>query len=295
MTSDSPTIVLYHANCNDGFCAAWAIHRYVPGSDAFEFVPVQYGQAPPEVRGKRVLIVDFSYKRDVMIDIFARAQHVTVLDHHKTAEAELADIDDDPLCQLGARRPLIVFDMLKSGGRLTWEWILRIVPSLPIMETAWLVNYTEDRDMWWWRLPQSREVNAGIESYPREFKVWDELYLGGADAIAKEGAAILRYQNKVRDDHVKNAVDVEIDGHKVLAVNATTMFSEVAGTLAIGRPFGVAWFVRGDGMVVHSLRSADDGIDVSELAKRHGGGGHKHAAGFESFDCAWKECESEAA
>jgi nanoRNase/pAp phosphatase (c-di-AMP/oligoRNAs hydrolase) len=31
---------------------------------------------------------------------------------------------------------------------------------------------------------------------------------------------------------------------------------------------------------VFSLRSRESGIDVSEIAVRFGGGGHKHAAGF---------------
>jgi nanoRNase/pAp phosphatase (c-di-AMP/oligoRNAs hydrolase) len=32
---------------------------------------------------------------------------------------------------------------------------------------------------------------------------------------------------------------------------------------------------------VFSLRSTDDGPDVSEIAKRYGGGGHRNASGFQ--------------
>ena len=42
----------------------------------------------------------------------------------------------------------------------------------------------------------------------------------------------------------------------------------------------VEWW-RGHGVFNYSLRSKGD-FDVSELAKRHGGGGHKNAAGFQS-------------
>ena len=31
---------------------------------------------------------------------------------------------------------------------------------------------------------------------------------------------------------------------------------------------------------VHSMRSRENGVDVSAIAKAHGGGGHAHAAGF---------------
>ncbi len=34
------------------------------------------------------------------------------------------------------------------------------------------------------------------------------------------------------------------------------------------------------GKTAWSLRSTEEGIDVSEIAKRHGGGGHRNAAGF---------------
>lgn len=38
----SRILVLHHANCADGFTAAWCAWRYF-GDDA-EYVPVQYGQ-----------------------------------------------------------------------------------------------------------------------------------------------------------------------------------------------------------------------------------------------------------
>lgn len=90
--SDRPVTVIYHANCSDGFCAAWVLRMLYP---AAEFVPASYGEPPPDVAGKRVVIADFSYKRPVMRQILSSAHSVTVLDHHKTAEAELAGIVDE--------------------------------------------------------------------------------------------------------------------------------------------------------------------------------------------------------
>ena len=43
----------------------------------------------------------------------------------------------------------------------------------------------------------------------------------------------------------------------------------------------MSWFRHRDGNYIYSLRSrADSGIDVSAIAKKYGGGGHKNAAGF---------------
>lgn len=42
----------------------------------------------------------------------------------------------------------------------------------------------------------------------------------------------------------------------------------------------IAWFERGDGTFSYSLRSTT--VDVGEIAQRHGGGGHRNAAGFQA-------------
>jgi nanoRNase/pAp phosphatase (c-di-AMP/oligoRNAs hydrolase) len=76
---------------------------------------------------------------------------------------------------------------------------------------------------------------------------------------------------------------ITLDGFRIPAVNASPVdTSEVLQVLALGQPFALSWSVRFDGVFQYSLRSAEDGVDVSEIAKAHGGGGHAHASGFES-------------
>lgn len=280
-------LVLYHSGCVDGFCSAWVAKSAMPDA---ECVPVNYGQDPPDVTGLDVFILDFSYKRPVMRSVLSQAHRVTVLDHHKTAEAELAGIVDEFVQRPdlianppGSELPVVHFDMNKSGGRLTWEHFFPGKPS------PWLVDYTEDRDLWRHELPHTQEISAFIRSYPllpteQNFLRWSNWACPGTDsfnAFIDQGLAILRYQQQIIDLAVSNAVEMVLDGHKILAVNTTVCFSEVAGQLAKGRPFGAAYFIRADGKRQWSLRSALDGLDVSEIAKRHGGGGHRNAAGFE--------------
>jgi uncharacterized protein len=267
----SGPLVLYHANCADGFCAAWVAHRVL--GDAAEYVPVQYGQDPPDVSGRDVFILDFSYKRPVLEEMSRQAARLIVLDHHKTAREELADVR---LACPGFVR----FDMDRSGGRLAWEHFCAGEKS------PWLVNYTEDRDLWRWDLLHSREVSAALASRPRTFLEWDRLHerspaRSAPDGLVTEGAAVLRYQEQLVESLCATAREVELDGHKVLAANTACLISEVAGKLAEGRPFGAAWFVRGDGKTQWSLRSRDGGVDVFPVARKLGGGGHRNAAGFE--------------
>lgn len=259
--ADKP-LVLYHASCWDGFCAAWAFRRQRPDA---ECVPVQYGESPPDVTGREVYVLDFSYKREVLLKMKESAKYLLVLDHHKTAEADLAGLD------------FCLFDMNRSGGRMTWEYFVDKNPP-------WLVTYTEDRDLWTWSLPYSREINAALRTYPLEFDVWETLNVDSPDKLITEGHAILKAEAAIIRSHVNNAYEVEIDGHKVLCVNATMLISEIAGELAKGRPFGVTWFEGADGDRVCSLRSRDGGVDVSAIAKSRGGGGHRNAAGFRSSE-----------
>ena len=57
--------------------------------------------------------------------------------------------------------------------------------------------------------------------------------------------------------------------------------SEVAGEIAgqDGTEFGACYFEVEQNRFQYSLRSRGD-FDVSEIAKKFGGGGHKNAAGF---------------
>lgn len=282
------TLVIYHASCFDGFAAAWILRKAFPDA---EFIPAQYGDEPPhhsKLSGTHTIIADFSYKRDVLAAMAQVCNRITVLDHHKTAEAELSGLNLPGLS--------VTFDMKKSGGRLAWEYVWdefygKRFSSIMIDQymtdsndrdhPPWLVRWSEDRDLWRFALPDSRAVNAALRTYPMEHAEWDRLADLNPASLVPEGNAILRLESQVVAQHVEKAREVVIGGYKVRAVNATTLISEIAGELAVGMPFGACWFDRGDGMRIWSLRAREGGVDVSEVAKQYGGGGHKPAAGFQ--------------
>jgi oligoribonuclease NrnB/cAMP/cGMP phosphodiesterase (DHH superfamily) len=280
----SSTIVIYHAGCWDGFAAAWCARRFL-GEHGVEFVPAKYGDAPPDVTDKGVYVLDFSYPRNVLEEMANKAMYVYVLDHHATAAEALSGGYEVPvrICLRDYRlihpRLIVKFDNNKSGARLAWEHFQ--VPGredIPI--SPWLVDYVEDRDLWRHKLEFTKEVNAALRSYPLDFDTWDVLALHSHGDYFNEGKAILRHEEQWIENHVKNAKEVEIAGFKVLAVNATVLMSEIGNKLAQGRPFGATWFETPEGKKVWSLRSTDDGEDVSKIAKMFGGGGHVHAAGY---------------
>lgn len=257
-------LVIYHANCWDGFCAAWIARERFGTIDVH---PAHYKSEPPDVAGRTVYVLDFSYPRETLERMHAEAASLLVIDHHATARDALAGL------------PYCVFDMEHSGGRLTWD---HFFGADEIAARPWLVDYTEDRDLWKHAMPHSREINAALRSWPLDFATWDRLESESLETMATQGEAILRAESQIVASHTRNASRMPLAGYDVPVVNATTLFSEIAGKLAVGEPFGVCYFDRQDGKRQWSLRSAPDGVDVSAIAKSFGGGGHKHAAGFET-------------
>jgi oligoribonuclease NrnB/cAMP/cGMP phosphodiesterase (DHH superfamily) len=255
-------LVLYHDDCIDGFGAAWAAWRSL--GDRADYTPVTHGDPPPDVRGRDVHILDFSYPRDILLGLAEQAAALEVVDHHKTAQENLKGLD------------FCIFDMDKCGAVLSWE---RFHPGTPVPE---LLLHVQDKDLWQWHLPGSREITCALRGHPFEFARWSEWadsWPKWREVLLKEGAAILRYQEEVIRLAVHTATEIVVAGHRVRVSNTPVLQSEIAGALAEGRPFGVAWYQVG-GRRYYSLRSRDGGIDVSEIAKRFGGGGHAKASGF---------------
>lgn len=277
---DKP-IVLGHANCWDGAVSMWLMSKAYPSA---RFLPVQYGQELPFVEGAHLIMVDFCYKRQDLIKLAKQAAHTLVIDHHKTSMEDVAHIEEEANVQA-------IFDMKKSGARLTWEYLYtkqllpdRWMAAYTKEEPPWLVRYSEDRDLWKWALPNSHEINAALRSYPMTFERLDVMsHIDPIKELVREGQAILRREQQIVDAHVHFAKEIELGGIKGLAVNATVMSSEIGHELAKKSPttFGATWFIRSDGMEVWSLRSLEGGTDVGELAKSLGGGGHRAASGFE--------------
>ncbi len=250
-----PDIVLYHAECTDGFGAAWAVWKRFPEA---KFMPVKHGDPPPEdLKDRHVVMVDFSYDRTIIEAMKSQVASLFILDHHVTAQAALADL------------PYAYFDMDKSGAVLAWEWTHG--------EAApWMMRYIQDKDLWQWLLPESREINAALSSYPFEFSVWDTL---SQDLLKVEGRGILRHENVLIDKMVAEAVMVEFEGETVPAVYSPVLTSQIGERLSKDNPFGIIWHQR-NGRRYISMRSRSGGISVADIAARYGGGGHTHAAGF---------------
>lgn len=267
-------LCIYHGNCVDGFAAAWVVRRAF-GEECVEFVPGVYQTPPPDVTDREVVLVDFSYKRSVLLEMAAKARSILIIDHHKTAEEDLQDLPSNVTT---------IFDMDHSGCKLAWKhYFPKEWPPL-------LLDFIEDRDLWKFEFEASRNINAALFSYPYNFTIWDDLMEDyTTNRLREEGVAITRKHEKDIAELLTVATrEMNIGGHRVPVANLPyTMASEAGHILAKRKPFAATYWDGPDGRHF-SLRSDDEqGLDVSEIARHYGGGGHRNAAGFKiSFEAA---------
>lgn len=270
------TLCIWHGNCQDGFGAAWAVHHAL-GKDNVEFHAGVYQDAPPDVTERDVLLVDFSYKRPVLEAMAQAARSVCVLDHHKSAMEDLAGLPEPFDWGTGDEWPALcaLFDMERSGAGLTWDYF----HSAPRPR---LLDHIEDRDLWRFKLPNTREISAAVFSYPYEFAVWDTLMAMDLDLLALAGTAIDRMHLREIANLLPVVQRKMVIGDLAMPVaNLPLTMTSDAGHQMATEADGIAacYWDTPEGRVF-SLRSTDTGPDCQAIAVKYGGGGHAHAAGF---------------
>lgn len=259
-------IVIYHGNCADGFSGAWCFWKKY--GDAAEYIAGVYQEDPPDVTGRIVYLVDFSYKREVVKAMVQSALRVTLIDHHKTA---IEDLDALP--------GLFTYtDLNRSGATLAWDFLF------PDEDRPLLLGHIEDRDLWRFRLAGTREIQAFVFSHEYTFELWDHLMSANQAELMQmtaAGAAIERKHHKDVAELLRVCQRrMVIGGHDVpVASLPYTMSSDAGHEMARGELFAACYWDTLDSRIF-SLRSTDNGLDVSDVAMQCGGGGHAKAAGF---------------
>ena len=263
------THVMYHGNCYDGLTAAWI--AWMAGVQRENMFPLSHGSEALAglylPKDAKVLMTDFSLPLAELQKMRESVDTLIVLDHHKTAEADLQGLD------------WAYFDMNESGASLTWDFFN------PSQRRPKLVQYIKEHDLWKFELPYSTLVRSFIRSY--DMTIENLSYLSTVlsqnfNRVIVEGEGIQRAMDAAVEMMCSQAIVGEIEGYRVPIANATIYFSEVGSRLLElyhDAPFAAYYMDRSDGVRQWGLRSRP-GFDCSEIAKTFGGGGHAQAAGF---------------
>lgn len=269
-------MIIYHKNCPDGFGAAfsgWKYNKLNKNKD-ITFIEASYDDKPPDVKGKNVLICDFSYKKQILLKLIEDANKLAVLDHHKSAMEDLNVIDDK----------YKVFDMTHSGANITWRYFF------PDQEIPLLIQYIEDRDIWLKKMYMTDEFSSWLSTISQEFNNYNTLlnndYLMTMINTEGLGMGKLIKKNIQRESNHAIAKFMLIDNnyYMIAYVNTTGNKSDVGNRtisdLYPNADFSVSYSIEDrTNSTLFSLRSTHEHADVSHLASRLGGGGHRNASG----------------
>ena len=257
--------VVYHGDCPDGFSGAWAARKKL-GNKA-EYIPASDRHNPPEgLEGREVYLIDFTYAVPVMEKLKLQAKRLVAIDHHISQQESVKVAHEHS------------FALNHSGAVLAWEYFN------PKKKMPKLLNYVEDYDIWNFRHSASMPVHALIESTSFTFKNWDKL---AADldkpATAKrrisEGKIVLGLFDKILERLLGYAEKVVFEGFEIMAVNSPVLNDQLGNILCKKHPpLAIVW--RKEHNHIHVSLRSDGSVDVSKLAAKFGGAGHRAASGF---------------
>lgn len=307
LNNATPITIYYHANCTDGFGAAFAIEDFLDKRNKVtvpdrritaKFIPAVYNETTifsTDIEDRLVFVVDFSFKPETMFELCKQAKAVVWIDHHVGAIENYQDY----ICKEDTIVPenFFKYTSLKcSGALLTWAYLwgyesdddlshYRAIPNL--------FKYISDRDIWKFELYQSKVVTEYISTINFGFDDFRNLQTklhteSGIMDAAKIGHILLDAKdiqiNKILNTSYLILELVSEDSYVPVAVcNCPPNFASDVGNALFSKypqaQYSLTWHFNGDKYLV-SLRSTEGRFDVCKIAKRYGGGGHRNAAGY---------------
>ena len=261
-------MICFHHDDLDGRCAAAIVLHAFPGGRSEE---ASYGGKPVSIDkvkpGEKVFIVDFTFPQDVMMELLEKTTDITWIDHHLSA-----------LRVEYPRKLAGILSTEKAACELTWNYLF---PGRPLPEA---VRLTGDKDVWAWKYGDDTAFfNEGIRIFDHQpsAPLWKDLLGNDASVMADikaRGAICVRYRQTICADYVNRfAFETVIEGHRAIAVGLQMFGSETFGERVKQYDLCLTYEFNGRQWVV-SLFS--ETIDVCRIAEKHGGGGHRSAAGF---------------
>lgn len=188
-----------------------------------------------------------------------------------------------------------IFDQNRSGAGLAYDYFHKYrsagVSGGNLNPRPAFINLIEDRDLWQFKLKGSKQLHAALGLHGLSLMLFSELSQNDdlVESYIKQGELLVR-QNKV---YCKKAIQATVrqvqlmpGEPKIPAVNAPHFLASDIGEMMYSEthphaPYVAVYFIDSSKRLCVSLRSAEvHGTDVSKVAKKFGGGGHKHAAGF---------------
>jgi oligoribonuclease NrnB/cAMP/cGMP phosphodiesterase (DHH superfamily) len=295
-------VVSHGPSCLDGVMAAAAVARYYGGDRVMTTLAANQDSdrvlsevRPRAIGGPEELwITDLSWtsvETRAHLSALARdGTRIYWIDHHRTAVGRA----EAPEFQVAFKGR--VLSERYSAARLTFNYLRRKARTLDAQARdnfegfAQFAAIADDHDRWVHAIAESSEwalavqTLGGLESYREILRMREPQMTRRLRMALEEGHA-----GMARSLEIANTTCIDRQLHNGLTVRAACCFgysSEVAAQLYAGhsRTVVALFDLRSQGVSLR--RSVDCEVDLSELARAFGGGGHAAAAGFAQIDIA---------
>ncbi len=283
------TICFYHSKDLDGFASGAIVKLKYPEAILIGF---DYGQEFPVDKlmiDDEIIMIDVSLPITKMFDVARQVKSFIWIDHHKSAIDEFHDYTRMKKYPYGYSSNIT--EVLEDGTaacEIGWKYFFPYinVPKAVRLLSQYDTWQNNDKALWDGMILPFQYGMRQICNSPETFP--EELFLETYDTeddktydIIRNGSVILSYQAKISELACKKwSFECDIDGYRAICLNGGGFNSDVFKSTYnpekhdIMMPFvfnGKEWVV--------SLYTFKD-IDVSQIAKSRGGGGHEKAAGF---------------
>lgn len=289
----------YH-NDADGRCAGYWVNDSAVITDLEyyqdepEFIEMSYEKPFPmdKIRpNEQVYIVDYSISPDEMRELLKITADVTWIDHHKTAIDKYEGFEHDIR---GIRFDGVAACMLTYCylNRMTDGGTGEIAIFDPCMKIGapMFTRLIADWDVWDFEYgDHTRQFITAFNCY--DFNPFSEEW-GRLDyrttSMIMEGADMIKFRDGWAKSYLERyGFETEFEGLKCFAVNLGNCNSEYFKSLPEGVYDAFMPFAFNGEKYTVSMYSTS--ADVSVICKKHGGGGHMKAAGFQCVELPFRK------
>lgn len=284
------TIVIYHRADFDGIFCREIARKFLPEA---ELIGWDYGDPEPVVEQEAQL-----YILDLSVPGLMRHPRLTWIDHHKSAIEEYSSLFKINL----PFRVMYCIDGV-AACRLAWQFFTGFpatgfVSSLPthaayftrIVNEPLAVRLAGEYDIWDKRDPDAELFQHGLRSRELTADIWEMLLKddgqpggGIVNGLLIDGRIVQYAQTRQNESVIKEiGFTFEWEGLTFLGCNASRYNSHLftAGL----KPehdgcFGFKWTGTQWTVSLYGVPGKPD-VDLSKIAVKYGGGGHKQACGF---------------
>lgn len=254
----------FHGTDMDGKCSGAIVRKYY--GDEMEYIPYNYEEFPFDSieKDELVILVDCSCDFNKLLEI---TKNIIWIDHHITAINQYEHLNI-----LGLRRDGT------AACELCWEVFYSEI-DMPLV-----VKLLGDYDVWKFAYGEdTNKLQTGIRLYDTsvDSKEWDRWLNPKLYPLAEinKGEIALRYRDNYYEGLIKAfSFFAEFEGYKAVCCNAGSVSSQLFDSVKEDYDIMMPFVFNGKEWVV-SLYTKKD-INVGEIAKKYGGGGHAKAAGF---------------